>query len=299
MLCSGKTVPDVSLNRSPPNLGYAPGSAWLAPFLARAIPAVGTEVIGLRKQNSKRKTGVVYDATTGFNRTTPKWLEYVRWGWCANAMSIAGLPPKTVVPGPADALAVGRSVVPETPRFRPIMTYTLGGRRRTAGRLIRWAKDDRPRGGVLSKRPGTHAGPPRLVAGTRPKVHFDPPSAALDGSRLIYGGHVDFDWARALSFNGLGNGADDRRADAGAPCGNPLGPVRATPIRAWTEVFWDKGARFYRTNLARARLALAVLGRDQRRGSRSKLEGRKTANILPDVAWLGPRVTGPLGIPPK
>ena len=61
----GKTVPDVSLN-AVANLGYADGR-FLAPVHAGDTVSSRSEVIGL-KENSNRKTGVVYVRTTGVNQ---------------------------------------------------------------------------------------------------------------------------------------------------------------------------------------------------------------------------------------
>ena len=62
----GKTVPDISLN-AVANLGYASAASS-----RRCIPATRCrrrpEVIGL-KENSNRKTGVVYVRSRGFNET--------------------------------------------------------------------------------------------------------------------------------------------------------------------------------------------------------------------------------------
>ena len=61
----GKTVPDVSLN-AVANLGYA-GCQFLAPVFAGDTLSATSEVIGL-KENSSRKTGIVYVRTRGVNQ---------------------------------------------------------------------------------------------------------------------------------------------------------------------------------------------------------------------------------------
>jgi 2-methylfumaryl-CoA hydratase len=58
----GKTVPDVSLN-AVANLGYA-GMQFLAPVFVGDTLSATSEVIGL-KENSNRKTGIVYVRTRG------------------------------------------------------------------------------------------------------------------------------------------------------------------------------------------------------------------------------------------
>src|SRR5579871_3310527 len=72
----GKTVPDISLN-AVANLGYA-DCRFLAPVYPGDTLSAQSEVVGLR-ENSNRKTGVVYVRSTGFKQDGAKVLEYVRW----------------------------------------------------------------------------------------------------------------------------------------------------------------------------------------------------------------------------
>src|SRR5271170_5404431 len=72
----GKTVPDVSLN-AVANLGYA-GCYFRSPVYPGDTLSALSEVIGL-KENSSRKTGIVYVRTTGYNQDSKPVLEYVRW----------------------------------------------------------------------------------------------------------------------------------------------------------------------------------------------------------------------------
>jgi len=72
----GKTVPDISLN-AVANLGYADCRFLRAVYPGDTLTAV-SEVIGL-KENSSRKTGVVYVRSSGFKQDGTKVLEYVRW----------------------------------------------------------------------------------------------------------------------------------------------------------------------------------------------------------------------------
>src|SRR6202166_1847599 len=61
----GKTVPDVSLN-AVANLGYA-GCYFRSPVYPGDTLTALSEVIGL-KENSNRKTGIVYVRTTGYKQ---------------------------------------------------------------------------------------------------------------------------------------------------------------------------------------------------------------------------------------
>src|SRR5690606_24412327 len=72
----GKTVPDISLN-AVANLGYAGGVFGVPVFPGDTLSA-RSQVIGL-KENSNRKTGVVYVRTTGTNQRGEEVLRYVRW----------------------------------------------------------------------------------------------------------------------------------------------------------------------------------------------------------------------------
>src|SRR5262249_22492847 len=72
----GKTVPDISIN-AVANLGYA-GCRFLAPVYPGDTISAVSEVIGL-KENSSRKTGIVFVRSTGCKPDGSKVLEYVRW----------------------------------------------------------------------------------------------------------------------------------------------------------------------------------------------------------------------------
>src|SRR3954469_16357337 len=72
----GKTVPDISLN-AVANLGYAACRFLKAVYPGDTLHAV-SEVIGL-KENSNRKTGIVYVRSRGFNQSGAEVLDYVRW----------------------------------------------------------------------------------------------------------------------------------------------------------------------------------------------------------------------------
>src|ERR1700738_5298025 len=69
----GKTVPDVSLN-AVANLGYAE-CRFLAPVYPGDTLNAVSEVIGL-KENSSRKTGIVYVRSTGCKQDGSKVREY-------------------------------------------------------------------------------------------------------------------------------------------------------------------------------------------------------------------------------
>ena len=72
----GKTVPDISLN-AVANLGYA-NCRFLAPVYPGDTLSATSEVIGL-KENSNRKTGIVFVRSVGSKSDGTHVLEYVRW----------------------------------------------------------------------------------------------------------------------------------------------------------------------------------------------------------------------------
>src|SRR5207237_9202420 len=72
----GTPVPDISLH-AVAYLGYADCRFLRAVYPGDTLTAV-SEVIGL-KENSSRKTGVVYLRSSGFKQDGTKVLDYVRW----------------------------------------------------------------------------------------------------------------------------------------------------------------------------------------------------------------------------
>src|ERR1700742_2422821 len=89
----GKTVPDISLN-AVANLGYA-NCRFLAPVFPGDTLSATSEVIGL-KENSSRKTGIVYVRSTGFNEAGDAVLDYVRWVMVHKRDEKAPAPPEHV-----------------------------------------------------------------------------------------------------------------------------------------------------------------------------------------------------------
>jgi 2-methylfumaryl-CoA hydratase len=193
----GKTVSDISLN-AVANLGYAEGR-FLAPVYPGDTLAAESEVIGL-KENSNRKTGVVYVRSVGRNQDHAVVLEYVRWVMVRKRDEAAPAP-EPVVP-----LLAGQ-VPPESlgaacPRIDPAAWDDA-----LAGSALRW--DDYAAGERIDHIDGMtveeaeHQLATRLYHNTA-RVHFNQ-FAEKDGRfgrRLVYGGHP-ISITRALSFNGL------------------------------------------------------------------------------------------------
>ena len=72
----GKTVADISLN-AVANLGYA-DCRFLKPVFPGATLTAVSDVIGLR-ENSNKKTGIVYVRSRGFDETGDTVLDFARW----------------------------------------------------------------------------------------------------------------------------------------------------------------------------------------------------------------------------
>jgi len=223
----GKTVPDISLN-AVANLGYA-GCQFLAPVHAGDTLSATSEVIGL-KENSNRKTGIVYVRTRGQRQDGTAVLEYVRWVMVRKRDEAAPAPgdhvprlPTAVEPRllgtacpPIDAGAYDFVLAGSPSRFAD---YEIG------------EKIDHIDGVTVEE--AEHQIATRLYQNTA-KIHFDQFSAAQGrfGRRLIYGGHV-ISLARSLSFNGLANAFHIAAINGG----RHVAPLFAGgTVFAWSEV---------------------------------------------------------------
>jgi 2-methylfumaryl-CoA hydratase len=195
----GKTVPDISLNAIA-NLGYA-GCRFLAPVYPGDTLAARSEVVGL-KENSNRKTGIVYVHSTGLRHDGTAVLEFVRWVM-VRKRDEAAAPPGEAVPKLADAVepaALGDAC--------PMIDgaaydFALAGSPHRWGDYAVGENIDHQDGFTVEE--AEHQIATRLYQNTA-RVHFNQfaESKGRFGRRLIYGGHV-ISLARALSFNGLGN----------------------------------------------------------------------------------------------
>lgn len=194
----GKTVPDVSLN-AVANLGYAEGRFLASVYPGDTLSAV-SDVIGL-KENSNKKTGVVYVRTTGVNQRGEAVLSYVRWVMVRKrdeAADIAG----QEVPTLSAAVAPADLAPPPGLDFSRYDWALAGGPHAFEDYAI-GEKIDHVDGMAVEE--AEHQMATRLWQNTA-KVHFNQFERAKDpsGKRLVYGGVV-ISTAKALSFNGLQN----------------------------------------------------------------------------------------------
>ena len=222
----GKTVPDVSLN-AVANLGYA-GCYFRAPVYPGDTLSALSEVIGL-KENSSRKTGIVYVRTTGYREDTPV-LEYVRWVMVNKRDAAAAAPGDHVprLPTVVDPKVLGEACPP-----LDIADYdfALAGSAHRFGDYDIGEKIDHVDGMTVEDAEAQIA--TRLYQNTA-RIHFNQyaESKGRFGRRLIYGGHV-ISLARALSFNGLANAFHVAAINGG----RHVAPLFAGgTVFAWSEV---------------------------------------------------------------
>ena len=222
----GKTVPDISLN-AVANLGYAEGR-FLAPVHPGDTLAATSEVIGL-KENSNRKTGVVYVRTTGVNQHGVAVLSYVRWVMVRKG-DVEAVVEGQSTPALAQAVAAADLVVPSGLDFGQY-DWALAGAPHAFEDYAIGEKIDHVDGMAIEE--AEHAMATRLWQNTA-KVHFNQFERAKDpsGRRLVYGGVV-ISTAKALSFNGLQNAGLIVAINAG----RHVSPFFAGgTIFAWSEV---------------------------------------------------------------
>jgi len=244
----GKTVSDISLN-AVANLGYAE-----CRFLQVVYPGdtldTTSEVIGL-KENSSRKTGVVYVRSTGRKPDGSKVLEYVRWVMVNKRDESA--------PAPGDHVPTLQSAVDPATLGSACPTingnaydYGLAGSPDQFGDYAPGEKIDHVDGMTVEE--AEHQLATRLFQNTA-RVHFNQFAQAKSkiGRRLIYGGHV-ISLARSLSFNGLGNAFHVAAINGG----RHVAPLFAgDTVFAWSEVI-DRAELPGRTDVGALRLRLVA-----------------------------------------
>ena len=221
----GQSVADVSLN-AVANLGYA-DCRFHAPVYPGDTLSARSTVIGL-KENSNRKTGVVYVRTEGSKETGERVLDYIRWVMVRKRDPEAEVGPPQV-PELPEQVSVDKLVIPKSVRITAESAAGLGG----------GAWEDYKAGDRFDHRDGTtieeaeHQMATRLYHNTA-RVHFNHhvEKDGRFGRRIVYGGHV-ISIARALSHNGL-SGAFHVLAING---GSHTAPSFAgDTIYAWSEV---------------------------------------------------------------
>ncbi len=223
----GKTVPDISLN-AVANLGYA-NCRFLAPVYPGDTLSARSEVIGL-KENSNRKTGIVYVRSTGFTDSGKPVLDYVRWVMVHKRDDKAAAPGEHVpeLPKAVAAAELGKAC----PALRDgAYDDALAGSTHRFADFAPGERIDHVDGMTVEE--AEHQLATRLYQNTA-KVHFNQFTEGQGrfGRRLIYGGHV-ISLARALSFNGLANAFHVAAINGG----RHVAPLFAgDTVFAWSEV---------------------------------------------------------------
>jgi len=222
----GKTVPDISLN-AVANLGYAE-CRWLAPvYPGDSIHAI-SRVIGI-KENSSGRTGVIYVRSQGYKDGDELVLDFVRWVMVHKRDPAAKLSSERV-PSPAAVVSPERLRVPSGLDFG-LYDWQLAGSNHAWDDYVVGEKIDHVDGMTIEE--AEHQMATRMYQNTA-RVHFDQLSQGREksGRRLIYGGHI-ISLARALSFNGLGNGAFMAAINGG----RHVNPTHAGhTLYAWSEI---------------------------------------------------------------
>jgi 2-methylfumaryl-CoA hydratase len=223
----GKTVPDVSLN-AVANLGYA-DCRFLKPVYPGVTLNAVSEVIGLR-ENSNKKTGIVYVRSRGFDETGETVINYARWVMVQKRDHAAPAPQEKVPELP-------KSVEPEQlGKGCPEIAVTaydnvLAGSSHRFSDYKVGEKIDHVDGITVEEAEQQIA--TRLYQNTA-RIHFNQfiEGKGRFGRRLIYGGHA-ISLARALSFNGLGNAFHVAAINGG----RHVAPLFAgDTVFAWSEV---------------------------------------------------------------
>ncbi len=223
----GMTVPDISLN-AVANLGYADCRFLKAVYPGATLNAV-SEVIGL-KENSNRKTGIVYVRSRGFDETGDVVLDYARWVMVRKRDESAPAPGESV-PALPKAVAPDQLGAACPPIDVSAYDNVLAGSPHRFGDYRAGEKIDHVDGMTVEE--AEHMIATRLYHNTA-RVHFNQFSEAQGrfGRRLIYGGHV-ISLARALSFNGFANAFHVAAINGG----RHVAPLFAgLTVFAWSEV---------------------------------------------------------------
>jgi 2-methylfumaryl-CoA hydratase len=244
----GKTVPDISLN-AVANLGYA-DCRLLKPVYAGDTLSASSEVIGL-KENSNRKTGVVYVRSTGFDQSGDAVLSYVRWVMVRKRDEAAPAPSELVPPLPKAVAAedIGKAL---PPLRRDGYDMALAGSAQCFNDYAPGERIDHIDGMTVEE--AEHQIATRLYQNTA-RVHFNQFTEGQGrfGRRLIYGGHV-ISLARALSFNGLANAFHIAAINGG----RHVAPLFAgDTVFAWSEVI-ERAALPGRDHVGALRLRLVA-----------------------------------------
>jgi 2-methylfumaryl-CoA hydratase len=247
----GKTVPDISLN-AVANLGYAE-LRFMEPVFPGSTLHCESAVIGL-KENSSRKTGVVYVRSTCYDQNDRNVLSWVRW-----VMVRKRNPEAKVREAHVPDLATEVPLDQLMPHARLSSRDALDDWCEMTGSRDLWdhySVGDRinhPLGMTVEE--ADHMSATRLYQNNA-RAHFDA-LAMRDssvGRRLVYGGHV-ISMCRALSYEGLENVFGILAINGGS---HVAPTVAGDTLYAYTEVL-NKGKLPGKSDVGALRLKLIGL----------------------------------------
>ncbi|MDN8615645.1 MaoC family dehydratase [Variovorax ginsengisoli] len=247
----GKTVPEISLN-AVANLGYAE-LRFLSPVFAGDTLSCESVVIGL-KENSNRRTGVVYVRSTCHNGDGIVVLTWVRWVMVYKRKAEAEVA-ESHVPELASATPLDDLVIPARVHTKEALEAwcEATGSRRLWEEYAPGDRIDHPLGMTIEE--ADHMSATRLYQNNS-RPHFDELQMRSSpvGRRLVYGGHV-ISICRALAYDGLENVLSILSIDGGthvAPC------VAGDTLYAYSEVL-DRRTATSRSDVGVLRLRLVGL----------------------------------------
>ena len=217
----GQTVRTISLNARA-NLGYA-DVRWHRRVELGDTLQTSIEIIGL-KENSSRKTGIVWVRTEGHNQREELVLSFTRWVMINKRSD-------------SETAWLGGPVVPELPaQIDPRTLWVDTGLVPTvASSGARWSFGDYAVGervhhfDAMAVNPSDHMALTRLGQNSA-KVHFD--AHGMSGRPLVYGGVV-ISHAYGLAFNGFERRVGVVGLNGGSHC-NPT--YAGDTLYAWSDV---------------------------------------------------------------
>ena len=226
----GKTVPDISLN-SPANLGYASCKFGVPVYVGDTIKTT-SKVLGV-KENSNKKTGIVWVNSIGKNQKNDVVLDYVRWVM-VNNRDASSRSPKTVIPDLEKEVKSNEFYIQNNLNISNY-DYNESGSKHVWDDYKIGEKIDHVDGMTIEE--ADHMTATRLYQNTA-KVHFNEHTEKDGrlGRRIVYGGHI-ISIVRMLSFNGLSNAF----RILGINGGKHIAPtIAGDTIYAWTEILDKK-----------------------------------------------------------
>jgi len=241
----GKTVPDISVN-AVANLGYAE-ITFDHPIYAGDTLTTSSTVIGL-KENSTKRTGIVYVRSVTLNQSHKQVLSWVRWVMI-HKRDFDAPAPKTVIPELSEFVSAEQLPVIHQLDANDFDTATTGSEKLWDD-YIKGERINHPAGMTVDDSDHTLA---TKLYQNNAKLHFDDlmMKSTSFGRRLMYGGHV-ISICRALSYDGLENALSIAAINSGTHSNPSFG---GDTFYCWTEVL-DKWTLPKRNDIGALRLRM-------------------------------------------